>query len=153
MKYGKSLFDVLERLAVSTWRRTFERPQMIKGWLLKTSLIVSGRLSCEIGVSAYLFAKEVIRLYRKSGALHCSLYLKQCSSSLQSAYGGIKACFTSYTSLSNTFRVPPSHSGTSSKDDVSSWCKGRYACSSLFILVFIDNWMNSCVYRSGFLVC
>lgn len=86
---NRTLFAVLERLAVSTWRRTFESPQRIKGWLLKTTLVLSGRLSCEIGISAYLFAKEVIRLYRKSGALHCALYLKQCSSSLQSAYGGV----------------------------------------------------------------
>lgn len=38
-----------------------------------------------------MFSREVIRLRRKSGALFVALYLKQCASSLQKAYGGTKS--------------------------------------------------------------
>lgn len=46
-------------------------------------------LTKEACIGAYLFSKQVVRLVRKSGFLFTSLYLKQCSSSLQMAYGGI----------------------------------------------------------------
>lgn len=83
------LFGIIERLAVSTWQRTFERSQRIRGWLLKVSLVLSGSLSKEVCISAYLVSTRVLYLYKKSGGLFCALYLKQCSSSLQMAYGGI----------------------------------------------------------------
>jgi hypothetical protein len=41
-------------------------------------------------LAASLFCKEVVRLISKSGLLFTALYLKQCSSSLQMAYGGVK---------------------------------------------------------------
>ena len=37
-----------------------------------------------------MFSGSVIRIGRKSGWLHCALYLKQCASSLHKAYGGVK---------------------------------------------------------------
>ena len=43
-------------------------------------------LSKEYCISGYPFAKEVIRLRRKSGLLFTALYLKQCSSALMKAY-------------------------------------------------------------------
>lgn len=90
MRHSSKLFDILERLAVSTWRRTFESPQRIKGWLLKAMLVLSGHLTKECAIASFLFAKEVLKIYRRSGGLYCALYLKQCSSSLQAAYGGKK---------------------------------------------------------------
>lgn len=90
MKQSSKLFDILERLAVSTWRRTFESSQRIKGWLLKATLVLSGHLTKECAIASFLFAKEVLKIYRRSGPLFCALYLKQCSSCLQTAYGGIK---------------------------------------------------------------
>jgi hypothetical protein len=41
-------------------------------------------------LAASLFCKEVVRLISKSGLLFTAFYLKQCSSSLQMAYGGVK---------------------------------------------------------------
>ncbi|KAF1889387.1 hypothetical protein Lal_00024712 [Lupinus albus] len=45
-------------------------------------------LAYESCIAVYLYAKAVKRLYRKSGGLFLALYLKQCASSLQIAYGG-----------------------------------------------------------------
>jgi hypothetical protein len=41
-------------------------------------------------IAAYLFSKRTVQLVRWSGALFTALYLKQCASSLQLAYGGDK---------------------------------------------------------------
>ena len=60
----------------------------MKSYLSKVLLVIQDGLSKETCVAAYLFAGSVIKLGRKSGWLHCSLYLKQCSSSLMMAYGG-----------------------------------------------------------------
>lgn len=61
----------------------------MRGLLLKVILIIHDGLTKELCIGAYLFSfsREVIRLRRKSGAL----YLKQCASSLQKAYGGTKS--------------------------------------------------------------
>jgi len=40
------------------------------------------------GISAFLSAKTIRRMRRKSGLLFTALYLKQCGSSLQKAYAG-----------------------------------------------------------------
>lgn len=44
----------------------------------------------ECYIATFLFCKEVVRLVNKSGPLFTALYFKQCSSSLQMAYGGVK---------------------------------------------------------------
>ena len=67
---------------------------MMRSFLNKMILIVAEGLTKEFCISAYLFTKLVIRLYRKSGALFTAFYLKQCSSSLQQAYGGVKTPHT-----------------------------------------------------------
>lgn len=90
MTNNSLLFNILERLSLSSWRRTFESSQTLRGCLLKVTLVVFGGYTSDLAISGYLFAKKVVRLVRKSGLLHCALYLKQCSSSLQQAYGGTK---------------------------------------------------------------
>ncbi|KAM7459963.1 hypothetical protein LguiA_036039 [Lonicera macranthoides] len=49
-----------------------------KGFLIRVPLIISGRLSSESAIAAFLFAKSVVRLGKKSGFLFTALYLKQC---------------------------------------------------------------------------
>jgi hypothetical protein len=49
-----------------------------KGFLIRVPLIISGRLSSESAIAAFLFAKSVVRLGKKSGLLFTALYLKQC---------------------------------------------------------------------------
>lgn len=51
-------------------------------------LVTADGLTKEMCVSVYLYAKEVKRLYKASGALFLALYLKLKASSLQIAYGG-----------------------------------------------------------------
>lgn len=51
-------------------------------------LVVSDGYTKELCIGAHLFAKEVLRLVRKSGPLFTALYLKQCAVCLQQAYGG-----------------------------------------------------------------
>lgn len=53
------------------------------GYLKKVLLIITDGLTKELCFGAYLFSRSVIRIGRKSGWLHCALYLKQCASSLQ----------------------------------------------------------------------
>jgi hypothetical protein len=49
--------------------------------------IVADGLTKELCISAYLVAKRIMVLYRKSGPLFVALYLKQCATSLQRFYG------------------------------------------------------------------
>jgi len=58
--------------------------------LNKFILVITDGLAKEHCIAAYLFTKTVLRLVRKSGGLFVALYLKQCASSLQLAYGGDK---------------------------------------------------------------
>lgn len=51
------------------------------GYLKKVLLIITDGLTKELCIGAYLFSRSVIRIGRKSGWLHCALYLKQCASS------------------------------------------------------------------------
>lgn len=51
-------------------------------------LIATDGLTKELCIGAYLFARTVMRMARRSGMLHCAFYLKQCASSLQRAYCG-----------------------------------------------------------------
>lgn len=53
-----------------------------------TSFIDTKTRSKEHCIASYLFARRVYRLIRKTGILYTSMYLKQCSLSLQKAYGG-----------------------------------------------------------------
>jgi len=81
----KNLFPSLLRLAPLPWQRILSDSR--RGLLTKVMLIIHDGLTKELCIGAYLFSREVIRLRRKSGAL----YLKQCASSLQKAYGGTKS--------------------------------------------------------------
>lgn len=64
---------------------------MVKGLCSRASLIIFDGLSKERCIAAHLFGKQLLRLVKKSGFLFAALYLKQCSTSLQMAYGsGIK---------------------------------------------------------------
>lgn len=83
----KSLFS-LYRCPKWSWRRAFESPRWLKGLLIRVPLIISGHLSTESCIAAYLFAKEVVRIQRHSGYLFTALYLKQCAACLQQHYSG-----------------------------------------------------------------
>lgn len=83
------LFGALGRCPIVAWRRVFEHSQWLKGFLLRAQLVISGHLTSESAIAAYMFAKSVVRLKRKSGLLFTALYLKQCSVSLQLYYGGV----------------------------------------------------------------
>lgn len=56
--------------------------------LNKATLVVFDGFTKERCIAAYLFAKQVYRLTRKSGLLFTALYLKQCGFSLAKAYAG-----------------------------------------------------------------
>lgn len=61
------------------------RSSMIKMLCNRVILIIFDNLSKEYCIAAYLFAKTVVRMVQ----LHTALYLKQASTCLQQAYGGI----------------------------------------------------------------
>lgn len=50
-------------------------------------MVLNGQTK-ESCIAAYLLAKKVLALRQRSGLLFVALYLKQCSSFLQKAYGG-----------------------------------------------------------------
>jgi len=62
----------------------------MRGILNKILLIILDGLTKEYCIAAFLFSKSTLALVRGSGLLFTALYLKQCSSSLQMAYGGDK---------------------------------------------------------------
>lgn len=68
----------------------FEDLPVMMGFLKRILLIAADGLTKESCIALYLYAKSVRRLYKKSGPLFTALYLKQCASSLQMAYGGDK---------------------------------------------------------------
>lgn len=83
-----SLFSVVQKLSLIRWHRILEGPGMMKGVLMKISFIIFNHLSKSTAICIYLFTRETMRLGKRSGWLFASLYLKQCASSLQKAYGG-----------------------------------------------------------------
>ena len=85
---NKGLFNVLLRLVQPSWCGTFEGTGTIFGLLHKATLLVLDGHTKEICITTFLLAKKVLRMRRKAGLLFTALYLKQCGSSLQKAYGG-----------------------------------------------------------------
>lgn len=87
---SKPLFDSLLKIGYIKWQRVLEDPRIMRSILQKVLLVILDKLRKEHCISVYLFCKQVRRLVQKSGMLATCLYLKQCSSSLQIAYGGVK---------------------------------------------------------------
>lgn len=56
----------------------------------KIILIATDGLTKELCIRAYLFSKTKTIVRRKEGFLFTALYLKQCASSPQIAYGGVR---------------------------------------------------------------
>lgn len=81
----KSLFDVVYAYSIIRWQSILENSKILMGLFTKSQLVIFDGFTKERCIAAYLFAKQVYRLYRKSGFL---FYLKQCNSSLMIAYGG-----------------------------------------------------------------
>lgn len=81
-----TLFDKLFRLKAIKWQKILEGLPLLKMVLNRVILVVTDGLNKELCVGAHLFAKEVIRLVRKSGFLFTALYLLKCAVSLQQAY-------------------------------------------------------------------
>ncbi|GKV51974.1 hypothetical protein SLEP1_g58585 [Rubroshorea leprosula] len=81
------LFDSLIRVNPVRWQRVVEDPRMIRFYLKKVCLIIADGLTKGMCIAIYLFARSVVRMGKRSGWLHVAL--KQFSSSLQKAYGGV----------------------------------------------------------------
>lgn len=75
MEINLTLFDKLFRLKAIKWQKILECLPLLKMVLNRVILVVTDGLNKELCVGAHLFAKEVIRLVRKSGFLFTALYL------------------------------------------------------------------------------
>lgn len=84
-----SVFPSSLRIVTVRWQRVLEDSRVLRSFLSKVILILTDGLNKEMCIAAYLFAKQVIYLGRKSGYLHLALYLKQCNTCLMTAYGGV----------------------------------------------------------------
>lgn len=84
----KPMFDIILRITALCWRRVLENPRSLKGHLAKVSLILFSNLTKERCLGAHHFAKEIIRMGRRSGWLFVSIYCKYAAVALQSAYVG-----------------------------------------------------------------
>lgn len=82
------LFDSLLRISLIRWQKVLEDFRLARSLLRRVTLLVLDGLTKEACISIHLFLVQVYRLGRRSGWLYCALYLKQCSTSLQLAYGG-----------------------------------------------------------------
>lgn len=65
-----------------------ESLRILSGLIQKIQIILQDRVTKENSIAAYLVAKQIIRLGRKSGWLFVALYLKQCSATLMQFRGG-----------------------------------------------------------------
>nr|UJQ92583.1 MAG: putative RNA-dependent RNA polymerase [Mitoviridae sp.] len=84
------LFDVCFQVKPLKWQRVLEDSRIMISICQKMLLMLQDKLNKENCIAIYLFVRRVLTLVRKSGLLFTCLYLKQCSSSLQTAYAGIK---------------------------------------------------------------
>lgn len=84
----KPMFHIILRITALSWRRALESPRSIKGYLSKVNLVLFFSLTKERCLAAHWFAKKIIRMSRKSGWLHVSIYCKYASAALQTAYVG-----------------------------------------------------------------
>lgn len=69
-------------------RGTVESTRRLSGLFMKGKKAVTGHLTKENCIAAYLLIYSIRQLGRKGGWLHASLYLKTASSCLMAYYGG-----------------------------------------------------------------
>jgi len=77
------------KIAPISWQRILEDPRLlllVSTTLNKVILIITDGLTKELCIGAYLFAKQIYSLGKKSGWLFVALYLKQCSACLMQWY-------------------------------------------------------------------
>lgn len=86
----RTLFDKLLTLTPIRWQRVLEDSRVMVTILKKMVLLTLDGYTKEVCIAGYLFCKKVRHLVKGSGLLFTALYLKQCSSSLQTYYGGCK---------------------------------------------------------------
>ncbi|DAB41745.1 RNA-dependent RNA polymerase [Oxybasis rubra mitovirus 1] len=80
--------DLLDSFTPVPWRSIFEYTKSLKRFLTRIALVATGSINKESAVVCLVIAKRVLRMYRQSGPLSTSLYLKQCSVSLMRYYAG-----------------------------------------------------------------
>lgn len=85
----RMLFNKCYTLSSIRWQRVLEDSRIMISILQKILLMIQDKLNKETCIATYLFTKNVMKLARKSGFLFTALYLKQCGSCLQTAYGGV----------------------------------------------------------------
>lgn len=76
MKMNKkiSLFHLIERLGMQSWRSILESARRIVGLFHKAQLRVFGKLTKEDCIAVYLLSKDIVRLYRKSSGMFTAQY-------------------------------------------------------------------------------
>lgn len=145
MRTSMLFSNILERSPCVSWRGMFEHARRLKGFLIRIPLIISGRLTKESCISAFLFAKAVCRLSRKSGLLFTALYLKQFKARLQQYYGGIpkeKSLLPVMVSLTGSGIpriIPPYHRKMSMRkdskaDSLVKWYLSLFSLSKVILL-------------------
>lgn len=91
----------------TSWRGIFEGPKTIIAVLNEAALLVFDDYTKERCIAAFLLAKRVYLLRRKSVFLLKALYLKQCAFALQKAYASSNQ---KTPRISHPFRVPNDYS-------------------------------------------
>nr|DAC76753.1 TPA_inf: RNA-dependent RNA polymerase [Beta vulgaris mitovirus 1] len=81
------LFDLLIKIRALPWQKTMESLRIMCGLFSRVQLIILDGLTKEFSIASYLFAKQVIRIGKKSGWLFLALYLKQCNAVLMQYRG------------------------------------------------------------------
>lgn len=67
----------------------FQKSWAISIYKKKILIIATDGLTKELCIGAYLVAKQVIQLNRRSGPLFTALYLKQAATCCKQAYAGV----------------------------------------------------------------
>jgi len=78
----KKIFDIRERLSIIAWQGILKDPSRLTIAFNRMLLVVLGRYTKGWSITAFVLAKEVNRIYKRSGYQFCSQYLKSSSVAL-----------------------------------------------------------------------
>lgn len=85
-----NIFDMYECFKCPPWRRLFEQPKQLEGWIRFQLWAVMGTRTKEMALLAHYAANHLSRLFRANGALWTARYMKTCRVVLCKALAGIE---------------------------------------------------------------
>lgn len=90
-----NIFDMQECFKCPSWRRLFEQPKQLQGWIYFHLCAVVGSRSKELALFAHYYSHHFSILVKNNGPLWTARYMKVCKLSMYKALGGRDSTNTS----------------------------------------------------------